>query len=147
MVAKALRGIYVETCCENTRARVHAEPEGLEYRRGPSHLVSPTGSGGQLKECRPELRRDFPAEMGLLVLADLELNDDPVRSEGLRSELTQKDCLSDSSQPCDDHRLLGAAGRESIQEEINGLDLVVAADDDFRLGTRIGGVRVACGIQ
>ena len=78
--------------------------------------VRPARLRRELQQRGSQPRRHVPTEVVFVVLADLNLDDDPVVHKSLRPELPQKHGLSHAAQSCDDHQLLGAPTLDSTQQ-------------------------------
>jgi hypothetical protein len=94
--------------------------------------------GDSVRSAVRDLVRDVPAEFPLVVLARLQFDDDPVTLQRPAPELPQQNGLSYAVQAGDDHRLLGPAAFNAFEQGVDGLPVVVASDDRFRLGAGLG---------
>lgn len=104
--------------------------------------LRPASSWRQFQQGRPQTGRHIPAELAVVVLADLKFNHDPLASQRLGAELAQEYGFADAPQPCDDHGLLGATVLHPGEEQVEGSQLVVPPDDGQRLRTRVRRVGV-----
>jgi len=78
----------------------------------------------------------------VLVLGDLGLDGDPTTCPGAALEGAQQDGLTDAAQAGDQHRLLGVAAPQPLEQDLEALQLRVAANQGRRRGAGVRGVRV-----
>ena len=130
----------------DVEARGHAavgtegERERLEDGRGSERPLRPARLGRELQQGAAHLGRHLGGEGG--VLFDFPLDRRPVARLGLVAEHVEQHRLTDAAQPGDDLRLCRVAALESLEQDVEGLDLLVAADERRRLGAGAGGVGV-----
>ena len=130
--------LHVQACRHGAVA-AEADGERLEDGGGSEHAVGPASLGGDLQQRAPHLRRHLGAEGG--VLLHLPLHCGPVAGLGLLAEHVEQHRFAHAAQPGDDHRLLGVAVLQTLEQDVERLDLLVTTDQGRRLGAgarRIG---------
>jgi hypothetical protein len=82
-----------------------------------------------------------------LVGAGFELAGSPAASNGGRAERIEEDGLADATQAGEDEGAFGAAAGDAFEDDVESLELAVAAGELGRTLTGAGGVGVADGIH
>jgi len=96
MVGEAFRRIDIQSCRQRAR-RVQVDREGLENRRRMTEAIRPACLWRQFQQGRAQPTLDVTAEVGIVVLADLELDHNPFALKSLHTELTKQHGLADTS--------------------------------------------------
>ena len=81
------------------------------------------------------------------MLADFEVDHDPVGRQSLRAELAQQDRLAHPAKAGDDHGLLRPSQLQAPEQQVEQSQLVVAAHDGLGPGSGVGGVGVQDGVH
>jgi hypothetical protein len=82
-----------------------------------------------------------------LVLGDLSAHRDPAGVDRPAFERTEEDGLADAAQAGHEHRLLRVSAAEALEQDLESLELSVAADERGRRGAGIRRVRVGARVQ
>ena len=131
--------IHIEACRHGT-VRRHRDREGPEDAGRPSGTLSPPFLRGQLQQRAAAQHRHPRSERP--ALRDLAVGRHPSGEASPLFEGAQEHGLAHASQSGDEHRLLGSAGLESMQEDVEGFDHPVAPDQRRGSGARVRGVGV-----
>ncbi len=122
MVGQAVDGVDVRPGLA-LAGGVDGHGERAERRGGPVETISPPRPRCELEQRRAEPECCLEAEGGVVVLADLLLDDRPVGSERLVTELTEQDGRADAAY---DQNMLGVspdyrvAVNRSLLDEVDG---------------------------
>lgn len=109
--------------------------------------VGPPSLGAQLEQSGAHRCRDLATELGVVVLGNLALDDNPTLTASCALEAPQEHRLADTPKAGDDHGLFRAPPGHALQQDIEGRYLVVSADDSGGLRAGVRRVGVAGGVH
>ena len=119
---------------------VDGELEGAQHAGGAGGAVLPLRFRRQLQEGLAGQGHHPPAERH--VLGDLGVDGGPVALGGVVFEPAEQHGLAHSAQPGEDHRAFGTAAFQPAEQDVEAVELLVAAHEQRWAGARVGRIRV-----
>jgi len=119
---------------------VDGELEGAQHAGGAGGAVLPLRFRRQLQEGLAGQGHHPPAERH--VLGDLGVDGGPAALGGVVFEPAEQHGLAHSAQPGEDHRAFGTAAFQPAEQDVEAVELLVAAHEQRWAGARVGRIRV-----
>ncbi len=126
LVGEALCGVNVDPSRQRSGG-VDRHAEGLQHGGSALHSVAPAGLRRHLEQRGADGAHHLPPELLVVVFGHLALDHDPAEFLSRASEPAEQHGLPDASEARDDHGLLSAPGAHPTQQQVERVQLRVAA--------------------